>query len=402
MKRARMILRNGREKSLLRRHPWIYSGAVDRIEGDPAPGDPVTVVVNGKAIATAAWSPASQLCGRVWSFNGEVDIDENFFRQRIQRAAALRRMLGVDDPKGGCRLIYSESDQLPGLIVDRYGKFLCTQFLSAGAEKYRDIIGKVLLELDNIDGVFDRSDAAIRKKEALPERSELLCGAMPPDTLIINEDGLSYQVDMRRGQKTGFYFDLRSARQTLRRFARGRRILNLFSYTGAFSCVALSAGAESVINVDSSLPALRVAEKNLKLNGFETGFENRQGDGFTVLRELVQAGEKFDLVILDPPKLIDSQRSLMRGCRGYQDLARLGFQLLNPGGVMFNFSCSGLMDSELFQKITAAAALDAGVDPCIIGKFTQAPDHPVLTSVPETFYLKGLCTSLLSFHGKRK
>ena len=392
MSYARMILRPGREKSLLRRHPWIYSGAVERVEGNPAPGDPVAVISGKRCIATAAWSPASQLCGRVWSFDGEVAIDENFFRERIQKAAALRRTLNLNDEKGGCRLIYSESDQLPGLIVDRYGKFLCAQFLSAGTEKYRDMIGKLLLEVDGIDGVFDRSDAAIRKKENLPERSEHLCGAVAPDSLIIEEDGLAYSVDMRRGQKTGFYFDLREARRILRRYASGRRVLNLFSYTGAFSCVALASGAKSVLNVDSSLPALKVAEKNLQLNGFESNFENRQGDGFTVLRELEKAGEKFDLVILDPPKLIDSQRSLMRGCRGYQDLARLGFKLLNPGGVMFNFSCSGLMDPDLFQKITAAAALDAGVDAQIVGKFHQATDHPVLLSVPETFYLKGLCS----------
>lgn len=392
MSYARLILRPGREKSLLRRHPWIYSGAVERIEGNPAPGDPVAVVAGKQVIATAAWSPQSQLCGRVWSFDGEQPIDENFFRERIQRAAALRRTLQLDDENGGCRLIYSESDQLPGLIVDRYGRYLCTQFLSAGTEKYRDIIGKVLLELDGIDGVFDRSDAAIRKKEGLPERSEHLCGQIPPDTLIIEEDGLRYQVDMRRGQKTGFYFDLREARRMLRRFASKRRILNLFSYTGAFSCVALAAGADFVINADSSLPALRTAEKNLQLNGFDKNYENLQGDGFTILRELEKRGEKFDLVILDPPKLIDSQRSLMRGCRGYQDLARLGFKLLNPGGVLFNFSCSGLMESDLFQKITAAAALDAGADARIVGKFTQSPDHPVLTSVPETFYLKGLCS----------
>ena len=220
----------------------------------------------------------------------------------------------------------------------------------------------------------------------------MLCGQTPPDSLVICEDDLRYTVDMRHGQKTGFYFDLREARRALRKFASGRRVLNLFSYTGAFGCVALASGAEYVLNVDSSAPALKTAADNMALNGFTGNFENRIADGFTALRELERAGEKFDLVILDPPKLIDSQKSLMRGCRGYQDLARLGLKLLNPGGVMFNFSCSGLMDSELFQKITAAAALDAGVDARITGKFTQAPDHPVLLSVPETFYLKGLCS----------
>ena len=393
MSEATLILRKGREKSLLRRHPWIYSGAVERLQGKAEPGDTVKVVSSsGEVLALAAWSPESQLCGRVWSFDAEETVDEKFFRKRIARAVELRKTLGLDDENGGCRLIYSESDELPGIIVDRYGRYACVQFLSAGAEKHRELIGRLLLELDGIDGVFDRSDAAIRRKEGLPERMELLCGEAIPDELIITEDGLRYHVDMRKGQKTGFYFDLREARRTLRRFAGGRRILNLFSYTGAFSCVALDAGAEFVMNVDSSLPALKTAEKNLHLNGFTERFENRQGDGFTVLRELERAGEKFDLVILDPPKLIDSQKSLMRGCRGYQDLARLGFKLLNPGGVMFNFSCSGLMDSELFQKITASAALEANVEARIVGKFTQSPDHPVLLSVPETFYLKGLCT----------
>ena len=393
MSAARLILRPGREKSLLRRHPWIYSGAVDKVEGNPGCGDTVTVYSSSKEpLAVAAWSPNSQLCGRVWSFDpGEV-IDENFFRRRIARAVELRRTLALDDQDGGCRLIYSESDELPGIIVDRYGSYGCVQFLSAGAEKFRELIGKVLLETGVVKGVFDRSDANIRKKEGLPERREMLCGQTPPDSLVICEDELRYHVDMCRGQKTGFYFDLREARRTLRKFAAGRRILNLFSYTGAFGCVALANGAEYVLNVDSSVPALKTAARNMELNGFSGNFENRVADGFNALRELESAGEKFDLVILDPPKLIDSQRSLMRGCRGYQDLARLGLKLLNPGGVMFNFSCSGLMDSELFQKITAAAALDAGVNARITGKFTQAPDHPVLLSVPETFYLKGLCS----------
>lgn len=394
MSLPRLYLKPGREKSLLRRHPWIYSGAVQEVTGSPAPGDTIQVFAKDKHLANAAWSPQSQLCGRVWSFDPEEKIDESFFRNRIMKAANLRSALGLDAPDGGCRLIYSESDQLPGIIVDRYANCAAVQFLSTGAEKYRELIGKLLLELDGIDTVFDRSDASIRKKEGLPSRCGFLCGAPLPEKLVITEDGLKYNVDLQYGQKTGFYFDLREARRTLRRFAQNRRVLNLFSYTGAFGCVALGAGAKSVINVDSSAPALKMAEKNLALNGFSSNFENRQGDGFTVLRELAAAGEKFDLVILDPPKLIDSQKALMRGCRGYQDLARLGFKLLNPGGVMFNFSCSGLMDSDLFQKITAAAALDAGVDAKITGKFTQAPDHPVLLSVPETFYLKGLCSMM--------
>jgi len=387
----RITLLPGREKSLLRKHPWIYSGAIKNVSGKPDSGDTVEVLsADGRVLGKAAWSPSSQLRGRMWSFDAAEEIDENFFRRKIYDAANFRKMLGLDDPSGGCRLIFSESDGLPGLTVDRYANCAVAQFSSAGAEKHRETIGKILLELPGIESVFDRSDAAIRKKEGLPPRSGLLCGREIPEQLVICENGLNYSVDMRHGQKTGFYFDLRDARKFLGQFAEGRRILNTFSYTGAFCCTALANGGASVLNIDSSVPALKQSEINFKLNGFENNWENRAGDVFTELRKLESAGEKFDLVILDPPKLIDSQKSLMRGCRGYQDLARLGFKLLNPGGMLFNFSCSGLMDADLFQKISAAAAVEAGVSARMIGKLQQAADHPVLLSVPETFYLKGV------------
>ena len=388
MSLPRLYLKPGREKSLLRRHPWIYSGAVQEVTGSPAPGDTVQVFAKDKHLANAAWSPQSQLCGRVWSFDPEEKIDESFFRNRIMKAANLRSTLGLDAPDGGCRLIYSESDQLPGIIVDRYANCAAVQFLSTGAEKYRELIGKLLLELDGIDTVFDRSDASIRKKEGLPSRCGFLCGAPLPEKLVITEDGLKYNVDLQYGQKTGFYFDLREARRTLRRFAQNRRVLNLFSYTGAFGCVALGAGAKSVINVDSSAPALKMAEKNLALNGFSSNFENRQGDGFTVLRELA-AGEKFDLVILDPPKLVQSRNDLNRAAKAYKDMALVALQILNPGGMLANFSCSGLMDADLFQKITFDAALDAGRNLRMIEKLEQDIDHVWCLNVPEGFYLKG-------------
>lgn len=393
MSLPRLHISRGREKSLLRRHPWIYSGAIKKVEGVCDAGDTVEVVdADGKLLGKAAWSPLSQLQGRMWSFDPAEEIDENFFRRRIKAAVSYRELLGMNDPTGGCRLIFSEADGLPGVIVDRYGEYAAVQFLSCGAEKHREMIGKLLLEVPGIAGVFDRSDASIRQKEGLPGRCEMLCGKELPDMLEIVEDGLRYGTDLRRGQKTGFYFDLRMARREVRSFAGMRRVLNVFSYTGAFACAALSAGAESVLNLDSSRPALEQAAYNLQLNGFEKGWENRAGDAFTLLRELVNKKEKFDLVILDPPKLINSKNALVRGCRGYQDLARLGFQLLNPGGVLFNFSCSGLMELDLFQKITASAAVEAGVDGRIIRTLRQSPDHPVRLSVPETFYLKGLVT----------
>lgn len=385
----------GREKSLLRKHPWIFSGAVKKVTGQVSSGDTVNVIsADGKLLGKAAYSSESQLRGRMWSFDPAEEIDENFFRRRIAKAAEFRKSLGLDDPAGGCRLIYSESDGLPGIIVDRYAGFAAVQFLSAGAEKHRELIGKLLLELPGIEGVFDRSDASIRQKEGLPSRCGMLCGSELPDELIIEENSLHFGVDLRHGQKTGFYFDLRDARKAVGALASGRRVLNVFSYTGGFGCAALHNGAESVLNIDASLPALHQAEKNYQLNGFKDKFESRSGDAFELLRELVSAGEKFDMVILDPPKLINSRNALMRGCRGYQDLARLGFKLLNQGGVLFNFSCSGLMDAELFQKITAAAALDAGADAAIIGRLQQAADHPVALAVPETSYLKGLISKL--------
>ena len=392
----RIVLNRGREKSLLRRHPWIFSGAVARIEGEPVSGETVMVTASdGSFLAWAGYSPASQITGKVWSFEENETIDQNFFNKRIAAAAALRSKLGFDAPEGGCRLIFSEADQLPGVIVDRFGDFLILQLLTAGAEFNREYIVNALWEICRPAGIHERSDVSIRRKEQLPGRSGLVKGAELPDELVVREDDLVFAVDGRKGQKTGFYFDLRTARSALRRYARGAEILNCFSYTGAFAAAALKSGAARVLNMDSSAPALRQLERNMELNGFASGsWENRCGDVFTLLRELDKEGRKFDIVILDPPKLVDSQRALMSGARAYQDLARHGYKLLNPGGILFNFSWSGLMPPDLFQKITASAALEAGVDARIIGHLEQSPDHPTLLSVPETFYLKGLITAL--------
>lgn len=388
----KIILRKGREKSLLRRHPWIFSGAVERIEGDPRSGETVKVSAsNGDFLAWAAFSPASQITGRVWSFDENDNIDKEFFRRHIEKAKTLREQLGVSSPDGGCRLIFSESDELPGVIVDRFGKFLILQLLSAGAEFHRENIVDALWELCDPDGIYERSDVSIRRKEGLPGRSGVLRGANVPPELIIREDDMLFAADITHGQKTGFYFDLRSARSEVRRFCANAKVLNCFSYTGAFAVAALKSGASHVLNIDSSAPALKQLERNMELNGIpDSCRENRCGDVFTLLRELDKEGKRFDVVILDPPKLIDSQRAILSGSRAYQDLARLGFKLLNPGGVLCNFSCSGLMTAELFQKITASAAIEAGAVARIVKHLEQAPDHPTLLSVPETFYLKGL------------
>ena len=387
----RIHLLPGREKSLLRRHPWIFDGAVKEKNADIRSGETVLVCdAKERILASGAWSPASQLRIRVWSFDPQEEINREFFRRRIARAVKLRETLGLLLPDGGCRLIYSESDFLPGVIVDYYAGFAAVQFLSAGAELWRQTIVDELIALPFIRGVFERSDATVRKKEALPSRNGHLAGETLPPGIIINENGMLFETDLQQGQKTGFYFDLRTAREKIRSIAKGKRVLNMFSYTGGFAVAALSGGAVSVINADSSAPALAQCEKNLRLNGFEGNFQNICGDVFQLLRKFADAGEKFDLVILDPPKLIPNKSAVMRGCRAYQDLARLGFKLLDRNGMLCNFSCSGAMGVELFQKITADATLEAGVEASIIARLEQSPDHPTLLSVPETFYLNGL------------
>ena len=390
---TRIHLLHGREKALLRRHPWIFEGAVKEKNAAVSSGETVLVCdAYDNELATGAWSPSSQLRIRVWSFDPKEKIDTDFFRRKLHSAVEFRKKLGLLDPSGGCRLIYSESDGLPGVIVDRYADIAVLQLSSAGADFFRQQIIDVLMELPFINGVYERSDASVRQKESLPMRCGHAAGKAVDDEIIIKENGLSFAVDLRYGQKTGFYFDLRSAREKIRTLCAGKRVLNMFSYTGGFACAAMAGGAVRVHNVDSSLPALAQGEKNLALNGFTENITNTGGDVFEVLRDLERRGEKFDLVILDPPKLIPNKGAMMRGCRAYQDLARLGYKLLSRGGILCNFSCSGAMDVPLFQKITADAAIDAGVSARIAAYLEQAPDHPVLLSVPETFYLNGLIT----------
>ena len=387
-----ICLARGREKSLLRRHPWIFSGAIKKVTSDPAPGEVCAVKdADGIFLAWASWSPGSQISGRVWSFDQNEIINPDFFRRRIAAAAELRDVAKLNFPDGGCRLIFSESDNLPGVIADRYAGFIAVQILSAGAEFFRREIVDALMALPGVRGVYERSDASVRKHEKLPLRTGIAAGENPPENIIINENGMLFAVDPVKGQKTGFYFDLRDARKKVCKLAGGRKVLNLFCYTGGFAVAALRGNAASVMNVDSSRPALMQAQKNIELNNLDASkCTFCAADGFRTLDELAASGEKFDLVILDPPKLVDSQKHLTKGCRAYSHLAKRGFELLADGGILMNFSCSGLMTSELFQKITADAAVQSGCDCAIIDTVRQSADHPVSLAVPETFYLKGL------------
>lgn len=389
-----IILKRGREKSVLRRHPWIFSGAVERIEGAPGAGETVRVLAaDGRTLGSAAYSPDSQLTGRIWSFDPAAAIDGDFFRRRIRSAVRLRDALGFNRPDGACRLISSEADGLPGVIVDRYAGFAVLQILSAGAFFHRAALLEILMKELKVLGIYERSDASVRAYEHLPECTGPAAGAEPPPRLDFSENGLDFTVDVRHGHKTGFYLDQRVNRQKVRELAPGRKVLNCFAYTGSFAVAALAGGAESVVNVDSSAPALALAEENCRRTG-SAAFQNVTADVFTRLREYRQNGDRFDLVILDPPKLIDHRGNLGRGCRAYQDLARLGFSLLNPGGLLMTFSCSGLMPPELFQKITADAALQADVEGRIVDRLGQSPDHPTALAIPESFYLKGFTVAV--------
>ena len=392
-----LILKKGKEKSLLRRHPWVYDTAVERAAGNPKAGDTVKVVAkDGRFLAWASYSPASTLRARCWSFREDEVIDDIWFEKKIREAVAARD--GLLERTNARRFLFGEADGLPGLIVDQYGDWLVTQFQAAGVEAHRELIGRLLLEVTGARGVYDRSDAATRRREGLEVRSEVLVGETAPDVIEIVEDGVKYGVDVRVGHKTGFYIDQRESRLSAqraaeefrRRHGRGLRALNCFCYTGGFSLALLKGGAEEVVSVDSSEEALAMARANAERNGFTNRAEWLCEDVFTCLRRLRGAGEKFDLVILDPPKFASSHYHVDRAARAYKDINLNGLKLLGPGGELFTFSCSGAIDVDLFQKIVAGAVIDSGVTAWATGRFGAGEDHPLLMTCPESEYLKGL------------
>lgn len=387
-----LILKPGRDKSLRHKHPWIFSGAVDRVNGDPQAGDTLEVrSASGEWLARAAYSPASQIRARVWTWDADEAVDEAFFRARIQRALDLRRAVVPPAETDACRLIHGESDGLPGLVVDRYADWLVVQILSAGAEAQRELLARLLAELTGVENLYERSDVDVRQLEGLPDRSGTLRGQPPPEALWIHEYGLKFAVDLARGQKTGFYLDQRTNRMRVGQLAAGRSVLNCFCYTGGFSLYALHSGARDVLSVDASAEALELGKCNLEANLLPAERADwLQGDVFQVLRGLRDRARKFDLIVLDPPKFAPTAAQAEKAARGYKDINLLAFKLLNPGGILATFSCSGGVSADLFQKIIAGAALDAGVDARIIDLLRQGPDHPVALNFPEGAYLKGI------------
>ncbi|MDO8925953.1 MAG: class I SAM-dependent rRNA methyltransferase [Sideroxyarcus sp.] len=386
-----IILKAEREKSLQRRHPWIFSGAVDCIDGKPASGDTVAVHdVAGNFLAWAAYSADSQITARVWSWHEKDVVNEAFLRQRITDALAARRTLAIGQAGNGMRIVHGESDGLPGLIVDKYGDVLVMQLGSAGPEHWRETIADILHDLCVPVCIYERSDSDGREREGLPKRNGIVRGTLPENVEVL-ENGLRFAVDVAAGQKTGYYLDQRDNRAFTGTLAADRDVLNCFCYTGGFSLYALRGGAKSVLSIDSSQEALELAQRNVELNSLDASKAEWQcADVFEALRKLRDQNRKFDLIVLDPPKFAPTAAFAEKASRAYKDINLLGFKLLRPGGLLFTYSCSGGISDDLFQKIIAGAALDAGVDAQIVKKLHAAADHPVLLSFPEGAYLKGL------------
>jgi 23S rRNA (cytosine1962-C5)-methyltransferase len=404
-----IVLRAGKERALLRGHPWIYDNAPEK--GGADSGETVRVVSHdGKFLAWAAFSPTSKIRMRVWSFDETQRIDAAFFEQRCALAVKARQRFGADVPinSDGVRLVHGESDGLPGLIVDRYGGTLVAQFLSAGAEKHKAAITQALLTVTGLTQLYERSDASSRTLEGLPAATGWLAGKGENDSqgeVVIREHDWKLQVSITEGHKTGFYLDQRDNRLRFAQDAvrlRYRRMLNCYCYTGGFTVAALVRMREAgvldgarITSVDSSGPALERAKHNLRLNGLEDQLQSGVADFLDAdvnasLRQFIQEGRTFDAIILDPPKFAPSAAHAERAARAYKDINRLAFKLLEPGGVLYTFSCSGGIGPELFHKIVAGAAIDAGVDGYISAHLSAAPDHPMTMRFPEGEYLKGL------------
>lgn len=387
-----LILQDSREKSLKRRHPWVFSKAIKEVKGNPQNGQTVAVISSkGEWLCDAAYSGQSQIRARAWTFSQEEQVDETFFYRRISRAWQLRTELYDLQQTTGLRVVAAESDGLPGVTIDKYDTVLVCQLLSAGADYWRDAIVNALIALFPGHSIYERSDVDVRKKEGLAAITGWRHLPRDSGEVVIKEHGMSLLVDVVQGHKTGFYLDQRASRAAAKRYANDKTVLNCFSYTGTFAIAALKGGALSVTNVDLSELALNTAVKNAQLNQLDLAkIENVKFDVFKLLRQYREQGKQFDMVILDPPKFADSKAQLMGACRGYKDINMVAMQIVKPGGLLLTFSCSGLMDDSLFQKIVADAALDARRDCLFIEKLNQDSDHPVASFYPEGSYLKGL------------
>ena len=383
-------LKPGKERSLLRRHPWIFEAAVAKGGGDA--GETVRVEsAEGQFLAWAAFSPSSRIRARVWSFDEAQRIDAAFIHGRIAQAVAARAWFDIDSD--GLRLVHGEADGLPGLVVDRYGDTLVAQFTSCGSERFKAVVADALLQVTGLTRLYERSDASVRALEGLPEQTGWLRGQGPTE-LTIREHSWRLTVDVASGHKTGFYLDQRESRRRFYEHTRRRgfaQVLNCYCYTGGFTVAALAGGAGHVTSIDSSAPALERARAHVQLNGLKAARATfLDADVNASLRRFIDEGRRFDAIVLDPPKFAPTVAHAERAARAYKDINRLAFKLLEPGGELFTYSCSGGISADLFHKIVASAGTDAGVDGYISERLQGASDHPMTVAFPEGEYLKGL------------
>ncbi len=386
----KIYLKEGKEKAVQRRHPWIFSGAIDSVLGNPTSGSLVHVYSSKKEfLGMGSFSPHSQIRIRMWSIDDE-EINQEFFFHRLEDAIKKREPYKQIYNDSSWRLVYAESDRIPGLIVDQYNEILVVQFLATGVEFFKNEIIDALIEATGILNIYERSDAEVRKLEGLPEKIGVISGLVP-EFVEINEGGYKFLVDLQDSQKTGFYLDQRVNRRTVSNFCAGKSVLNVFSFTGGFSIYAVGAGASKVISIDSSADVITLAKRNHQLNDFSMNdHEWISEDAFQGLRKMRDKNQKYDVIILDPPKFAPTAAHVNRAARAYKDINLLALKLLNPGGILATYSCSGGVSDQLFQKIVSDAALDAGVNISIVEKMTQGPDHPINIFYPESAYLKGL------------
>ena len=390
---SKLVLLPGKERSLFKRHPWVFAGSVGRLDGRARPGDTVEVVSDsGEFMARASYSPDSQIRARVWSFDTNETIDHGFFKRRVASAVARRRAIPELTTQQGLRLIHAESDGLPGVIADLYDDTLVIQLTSAGAEKWRGALVDALKIATNCARIYERSDSDVRGLEGLEPVVGWLVGEPPTTPIVIRENGVAMAIDVEDGHKTGFYLDQRENRRRLGELAPGKRVLNCFCYTAGFSLQALAGGATEVLSIDSSGPALAMARQNLALNPSIDPKRAlwRDADVFSELRELRKTGELFDIVVLDPPKFAPSSNHAQRAAKAYKDINLNGLKLVAPGGLLMTYSCSGGIGLELFQTIIAGAARNVGCKARIVQRLQGSADHPVDLAFPEGEYLKGL------------
>ena len=387
----KLTLKPGREKPIRNRHPWVFSGAVAGVEGNPQPGGLVDVCApDGTPIARATFNSSGALTARVLTWNTDETPDADWVRRQVAASVERRRRAELIDDETACRLVFGESDSLPGVVVDQYAKTLVVMLSTPFADMHRSAITQTLVELLEPTTIYERSDRENRKREGLESSGGVLFGDEPGESVEFREGDCRYLADVRTGQKTGFFLDQRENRRRATAYAEGRSVLNLFSYSGAFGVAAMKGGATSALNVESQPNAIELGDRIAALNGVSDSWKSVEADVFQQLRVYRDAGRRFDMIVVDPPKFASSRSHQDRACRAYKDANLIAMRLLTPGGILATFSCTGLISPHLFGQVIAGSAMDAQRDVRVLEKLSQPSDHPILMTFPESEYLKGL------------